>query len=732
MKSNRIIFILFMLVILINHSNLNGFTNFGISLVDWSGIGYYLFNDSLEKAKYNYINYVAINLWVYQNGGTAINIYKHSTMTPEDDALKNVIDLAHSKGMKVLLKVNVDDVNGVVWRGNFNPTDRNAWFSNYRTIMTQYARLASEKNVEMFSVGCEFKSLSTITYYSNWTNIINGIRDIFSEKLIYSANWDEYENVPFWGELDYIGIDAYFPLDTNNNATADDVKNDWYNSQVSGGYGGRNWVSEISNFCFLNGKDVFFTEIGYSSADGAAEEPWEWNLTPINLTLQSNLYRGTILAWTNYSWFKGLFWWDWKKSIYSGGPSDTFHTPMNKPAETVLKDLYGMMSLVVLTNTNISTNTLIPELEYPVDVAVRSDKPEFKWICNTSAYDFDWEKDSIMNWYPDPNDKAFSVPPLLYNTNGMAYSGTRSLKCHTVLSQGHAQYDKGNLWFELPKPIDLRGKTVGVSIWVPSSLVWGSAPNGITFVFRDSSDTWRQGSWINITSGNSWRRYSETFSSNIIYSSIKKIGFKIGCNAGEPNDTAFDGYIYVDAYDVDIGTKYGLQISEDQGFSTILYSTTNILSKNYVPLNSIGPDGTYFWRVKAKDVYGYWDDWSEIKKFKIVLLGDGHDDLSPGILPRGETKAYPNPCSRKGSMVFEYGYTDKKNITEVSIDIYNFLGNKIYNRKEYPLQSGKIIWDLKNNDNKYIVPGLYVYKVIIYYSDGDKDIIKYKKIGVSK
>jgi hypothetical protein len=39
-------------------------------------------------------------------------------------------------------------------------------------------------------------------------------------KLTYAANWDDFDKVPFWNELDYIGIDAYFPL---SNATTPSV-----------------------------------------------------------------------------------------------------------------------------------------------------------------------------------------------------------------------------------------------------------------------------------------------------------------------------------------------------------------------------------------------------------------------------------------------------------------------------------------------------------------------------
>ena len=36
---------------------------------------------------------------------------------------------------------------------------------------------------------------------------------IYSGKLVYSANWgEEFEQLSFWNELDFIGIDCYYPL----------------------------------------------------------------------------------------------------------------------------------------------------------------------------------------------------------------------------------------------------------------------------------------------------------------------------------------------------------------------------------------------------------------------------------------------------------------------------------------------------------------------------------------
>jgi hypothetical protein len=43
-----------------------------------------------------------------------------------------------------------------------------------------------------------------------WSQLIKKIKKIYSGN--YAANWDDFDKVPFWNELDYIGIDAYFPL----------------------------------------------------------------------------------------------------------------------------------------------------------------------------------------------------------------------------------------------------------------------------------------------------------------------------------------------------------------------------------------------------------------------------------------------------------------------------------------------------------------------------------------
>lgn len=46
----------------------------------------------------------------------------------------------------------------------------------------------------------------------HWRELIRQVRQRFSGRLTYAANFDQYEFVAFWDALDLIGVNAYFPL----------------------------------------------------------------------------------------------------------------------------------------------------------------------------------------------------------------------------------------------------------------------------------------------------------------------------------------------------------------------------------------------------------------------------------------------------------------------------------------------------------------------------------------
>jgi hypothetical protein len=101
----------------------------------------------------------------------------------------------------------------------------------------------------------------------SWKEIIRQVRAEFSGKLTYAANFDQYFEVGFWSDLDFMGINAYFPL---RNTRAENI----YTALEQG------WETvfkEIKNFSAihnLNEKQIIFTELGYTFRKNSTVAPW--------------------------------------------------------------------------------------------------------------------------------------------------------------------------------------------------------------------------------------------------------------------------------------------------------------------------------------------------------------------------------------------------------------------------------------------------------------------------
>lgn len=105
-----------------------------------------------------------------------------------------------------------------------------------------------------------------------WTKLIQKTRKSYSGKLTYAANFDNYRDVAFWSQLDFIGINAYFPLRKPGSTLYGDerdlalIKSGW--SSV---------FEEINSFRTaeaLLDKPVIFTELGYTNKTRSTLEPW--------------------------------------------------------------------------------------------------------------------------------------------------------------------------------------------------------------------------------------------------------------------------------------------------------------------------------------------------------------------------------------------------------------------------------------------------------------------------
>lgn len=316
----------------------------GICYVTWEKERYASAHSdkSLEMLAQTGAEWVQIVTTYYQDNYDTKRIFP-TEKTPSDKSLIHVIRRAHQLGIKVMLKPHIDLLNESdgLYRGDIGfqtETDWQAWFLEYQNFILHYARLAQESGVELFSIGTELCFASQKTSF--WQeDIIPQIRKVYKGKLTYAANWDEYKNVCFWDALDYVGIDAYFPLTKKSNPDYAEIKAGWIK-----------WADEIEEWQKRINKPIIFSEIGYRSCAFAAATPWEYSSSEgLNLEIQADCYKAALEVLSQRLWCKGLYWWYWKPSVYAGGPANRDFIPQNKPAETVLTYYYRGLSFAKLS-----------------------------------------------------------------------------------------------------------------------------------------------------------------------------------------------------------------------------------------------------------------------------------------------------------------------------------------------------------------------------------------------
>ena len=281
-------------------------------------------------------NWVAITPYAFSRpGDPAVNFnYRRQWWGEREQGVVATIQHAKALGLNVMLKPHVW-VRGDGWAGDFefsNEDDWQQWEANYREYIITYAKVADSLNVEMLCIGTEFRK-AAVQRPEFWGSLANKIRTFYDGKITYAANWDNYRNITFWDAMDYIGVDAYFPIASEQTPGVDRLIMQWGTQKES-----------LRNFQNQYAIPILFTEFGYESIDFAADGHWkrERNSTPVNLQAQANAYQGLFQALWDEPWFAGGFVWKWHaRHGQSGGPDNKRFTPQNKPAEETIRKWYG-------------------------------------------------------------------------------------------------------------------------------------------------------------------------------------------------------------------------------------------------------------------------------------------------------------------------------------------------------------------------------------------------------
>ena len=250
--------------------------------------------------------------------------------TPSDHTVVQIVDELKARGLNVMLYPMpfVDTITPVPkpWRGRIEPanaTDAASWFTKtngYNAFITHYANLVKNK-VDAFVIGSE---LIGMTGYTDTPGIYPAVSQLVSlaatvkgimggsTDITYADDWSEYHSTdgwfnldPLWASsnIDFVGIDSYFPITEDLpqiQIDEDKIKEYWekgegwdyyWNGDRSAqtSYGGdptyawknlEHWWNSTHTNPDSSGtswtakmKPVWFTEFGFPSVDGCANQP---------------------------------------------------------------------------------------------------------------------------------------------------------------------------------------------------------------------------------------------------------------------------------------------------------------------------------------------------------------------------------------------------------------------------------------------------------------------------
>lgn len=286
------------------------------------------------------VNAIAVVPYGFEDSAASTSI---STLGADetDEELTQALFVAHRLGQKVMLKPQIW-IGGGTFTGEIrfsDPTERAQWLRSYRAFILHYARLAEQEGFDLLCIANELGGMTQRA--GEWRALIAEIRRVYRGPITYAANWgEEFESVSFWGALDYIGLNHYYPLRAADASAAGRTVE--ASDLVSGAEKVARVVETISH---KYARPVVFTEIGYPSFRGGTAEPWAADRSRDGaMEEQAAAYEACFRVYANKPWLRGMFWWKWNSNGRGGGEQDGSFTPMRKPAAEVLHAWYERLA----------------------------------------------------------------------------------------------------------------------------------------------------------------------------------------------------------------------------------------------------------------------------------------------------------------------------------------------------------------------------------------------------
>lgn len=182
-----------------------------------------------------------------------------------DNGVIKCIELAKQNHLSVMIKPHLWIRNGV-YTGLFTLPDEESWMlweNTYLDYISHFAKIADSTHAELFCIGTELGNIISQRPLF-WNRLIDTVKKLYRGQITYAANWDDYDKVPFWKQLNFVGIDAYFPLVNQPTPSIESVSHAW-----------EKYLPGLEKISDKNERPVLFTEYGYRNADACTAEPWK-------------------------------------------------------------------------------------------------------------------------------------------------------------------------------------------------------------------------------------------------------------------------------------------------------------------------------------------------------------------------------------------------------------------------------------------------------------------------
>jgi len=303
------------------------------------GYGSEPFERTLLEAKRLGSSWISLTPFARVNDSKSTGI-SLSFEAPLDDnrrAIARSVRQAHALGLRVLIVPHLWVESGE-WRGELDPGSDAAWDEwshNYRAFLLTWAEVARDSQADMLAVGVELRSWLTTAHARSFQPILRDVRRAYPGLLTYAGNWDDIEQTVILGDLDVIGLNAFFPLAERDGASFEELS-----------AGGRRVRDRLAKLAAFWQKPIFFNEFGYTTRRDPAIRPWEWpdkmsHVLP-DQPAQAQAYRALLSAFVDEPWFAGFFVWR-----FYADPDDLSQeaewgfSPRGKQAELALRDAFA-------------------------------------------------------------------------------------------------------------------------------------------------------------------------------------------------------------------------------------------------------------------------------------------------------------------------------------------------------------------------------------------------------